>query len=55
MEISEEDYKTIKENSSSSKDQIEIEKKNRLFLEDYWEVHGIITYWYGHYLYNRIG
>ncbi|CAG8849154.1 46328_t:CDS:1, partial [Gigaspora margarita] len=83
MEISEEDYKTIEENSSSlnittspidichklcefltknkqredldSEDRIEIKKKNRLFLEDYWEVHRIITYWYGHYLYNGIG
>ncbi|CAG8788256.1 4891_t:CDS:2, partial [Gigaspora margarita] len=29
--------------------------KNRLFLEHYWKVHYIISYWYGYYLYNGIG
>ncbi|CAG8772409.1 18939_t:CDS:2, partial [Gigaspora rosea] len=30
-------------------------EKNRLFLENYWDAHFTISYWYGHYLYNGIG
>ncbi|KAF0508948.1 hypothetical protein F8M41_018634 [Gigaspora margarita] len=33
----------------------EFEKENRLFLEEYWEVHWTLFYWYGYYLYNGIG
>ncbi|CAG8467476.1 343_t:CDS:1 [Gigaspora margarita] len=85
MEISKEDYKTIRENLSTlnnttssidiwhklwefstknekrenldrdSEERIKIENETRLFLEHYWEVHCIISYWYGYYLYNGIG
>ncbi|CAG8782887.1 19921_t:CDS:2, partial [Gigaspora margarita] len=35
--------------------QIKIEKENREFLEKYWKVYKLITYWYGYYLNEGIG
>ncbi|CAG8846143.1 33774_t:CDS:1, partial [Racocetra persica] len=40
---------------SGSYNRIKIEKENRLFLESYWELHLVISYWYGYYLYYGIG
>ncbi|CAG8484853.1 43495_t:CDS:1 [Gigaspora margarita] len=39
----------------NSNDRINIEKENRAFLEEYWEVYQFITYWYGYYLNEGIG
>ncbi|CAG8839725.1 28653_t:CDS:2, partial [Gigaspora margarita] len=44
-----------RELSKNSLERIKIEEENRAFLENYWEVYEVITYWYGYYLNEGIG
>ncbi|CAG8652429.1 14500_t:CDS:2, partial [Cetraspora pellucida] len=34
---------------------LRIEKENHAFLENYYEVYEVLTFWYGYYLYQGIG
>ncbi|CAG8475369.1 6884_t:CDS:1 [Gigaspora margarita] len=40
---------------TNSTERLRIEKENRQFLEKYYKVCELITYWYGYYLYQGIG
>ncbi|CAG8850226.1 17833_t:CDS:2, partial [Gigaspora margarita] len=48
-------HKQRRKLSKDAPRRIEIEKENRDFLEKYWEVYELITYWYGYYLNEGIG
>ncbi|CAG8664538.1 42499_t:CDS:2 [Gigaspora margarita] len=41
--------------SRDSLERLTIEKENRIFIENYWEVYELITFWYGYYLNEGIG
>ncbi|CAG8559511.1 24125_t:CDS:1, partial [Racocetra persica] len=39
----------------NSPERLKIKNENRIFLEKYWKVDELITFWYGKYLYKGIG